>query len=806
MSFDPDAPGTIGANWLLANSGQSALNAATDVAAMRLNSRANETIDKLIVPHTWAGAGSGFGKMWAEIYDTSDLGANQTTQEATHYPNEDKYTDLMFDEVWNVLTLTNGFPRIDDAADDDTDYVIGTYDSELRVAFNTAAFSNTRRVLYVKFIVRAMGFYGMGNSQMRLDLYNNTTYVATLGSFSPPTDSDGDHRHFRDYTVGPFYINPLTEEPWSQPDIVSFDTGTALLIALHYKPCGAIGRVRMVIGYETEKRVAVGPTVKITSPPAGVQSNDYHLLKTPLNVDNWAKATAKDYLVVVRRLWDPQGVASTLTPSVSWLSGADVPHLSGRQYSSVVADSSGRLTSLGSLDAKTYGLILGTSGGAISSDSQPYYDIAAQDCHTSSTLKQFISQASAAAQYGLVKAVLGFPAASVPTAALTVKVKRTSDNVQMGGTGTLATADIATGNTLLGTYDGITYYIVNVTLASAVTLAAATDYYIEFTSTCTSAKPWKIAMLDFTQTHALTGNASYQGATDYADVAGSSKAASGDFNSTFSTVATPPSAPAPDPTIGGIGAGVGQASMPSAGNVLCDPGSMRYCRLSWTGPSPALGAAFLRYEIQRSNDNGTTWESIATVALEATLVFNDWESPRNTNIKYRIRSVRTDGATSAWATTSTTNIPMTGSAILFVTNTTPTLNTGYILLGQVQSYKFLSANDVVLAQMEGRAMSVAFRPLVNRGYSWSGAVLVYSDGNRLTYYPANSPGDGIAAFDPIRGIAEADLPYVCVLRNDGTRLLALLRVTDGVETQPAQHYVASWSAVQLTTTPYVVSA
>ena len=46
------------------------------------------------------------------------------------------------------------------------------------------------------------------------------------------------------------------------------------------------------------------------------------------------------------------------------------------------------------------------------------------------------------------------------------------------------------------------------------TLAAATNYYFDFTSSTSSGNPWLLVMLDGTASHALTGNVTYGGSTE----------------------------------------------------------------------------------------------------------------------------------------------------------------------------------------------------------------------------------------------------------------------------------------------------
>lgn len=815
MAYDVDAPSTIGPNWLIAKSGVTSLASTTDAVAMLLTSRSAETIDQLILPVEWAGASNGYGKLWAEVYDLADLGLPAAETLYTYVPNEDDAIGGIaiypYPPGWGTLLTTgNGYTKVDDSSPDDSDFVIfgwGNLDNRVRWAFNSSTLPTTRRVLSVSFLIRAQSFNG-SQCTLNVDLFNNTTLVQRLATLYPGGFGDTiDNWRFSDYIVGPLFLNPATGEPWLVDDIIAMDTGSNLMLQLgNTTPQGAVSQVQMIVRTVPEKRVAVGASATITSRPSGLQTATPILLKTPRGVDNWSKADAKQYLVVVRRLWDPTGVRSALVPSFRWVGDDPCPHLVGTEYGAVLGDASGNLTSAGSAGTKTYGLHIGRSDSAMSADSQPYYDITPQVVHASSTMEQGIEGADGSS-YGVVRLVVGVDAAALPDAALTLKVRRTSDNVQMGGDASVTAADLGS-QTSLGTHDGIAWYVVNALMSSAATLAAATGYYIEATSTAAAANAWRLAMLDFTETHSLTGNPSYGGATRYADLNGVSAAAYGDFAAVVSTVATAPPTITVDPTIGGVGAGIGQVALPDPGNLRCAVDDLEFARVQWGAPSPAMGAAFLRYEVQRSEDGGTTWVDIGTVSSEATLEFNDWEALRNTPLKYRVRSIRTDGAPSTWATqTGTITCQLTSPVVLFTSNADPTLCTGYMLLGGTHSYDFLEAGELVLVRMEGRKNMTAFKPLPEdaAGMGWSGTVLVFTDGNG-PYPGAVAPSTpGWEMFEPLRAIARADLPYVCVLTWRGERLFAALAVETGLQVEPAHNYTAPFTVTQVADDPTVAA-
>jgi hypothetical protein len=369
--------------------------------------------------------------------------------------------------------------------------------------------------------------------------------------------------------------------------------------------------------------------------------------------------------------------------------------------------------------------------------------------------------------------------------------------VQFGGTGTLEVADLddAAIATAVGTFDynsvSFTVYSVLVELASAGTLAAGTSYYLQLASTTGSSTPWLVMGLDAAATHSYTGNQTYGGATQQGYLDGSPQATT-DY---LVNIASVPTAPA------GLTGAVLTTALPDNGGSDCDPGDMSYAHLNWT--SSALGGSFVRYEVARTYDDGVTWEDIAWVTDEADSDFDDYELRRGIDTKYRVRVVRDDLTSSEWTTLATAvNAAASPGALLFVSNSDAALSTGYVLIGPKQEYEFLSAAEVVFLRMHNRDFQAAFRPLEDRGVRWSFSVIVY-----VADTPAGTPpgGEGFAAFDALRAIAEADVPYVALLTPDGDVLYGAVQVPKGTRTEPAQYYVASCTFTQTQAAPSIVT-
>lgn len=795
MTFNPNAPGTIGLEWAPTIETLIALDAAAKNVAPRIVSSTAETIDQLIIPHTIGGPSSGYARQWVDVYDMASSPVAPAVTELTFVPNEDKAKSNVTKSDFG--TTTNLYAVMDDTDDsgppESTDYMVNSNyggTATYRCQFDTASITGSGyRIVYVKFEIRAKGFdWSWQKPKIEFSWWNGGTDLGRFATINPEPDYV-----FRTRVLGPYYFDFYNEGRWLLPEIANLDVNTSRNLGVKLFYATAISRITMKVGVIPENRVAVGIGSKVTVPPSGRQTNSPMMFKTPLNVDNWAKASGKTYMALVTRTDDPFGSRPALTASYPSLdSGSANPHGQGDAYSVTLTGQDGLVASVAAaLGTAAFGTVLGTSGGAQSVDSQPYHDFAPQVCHTTSTLLQGVDGATSSS-YRRLRGVVGY--AGLPHTDLLLKIKRTSDNVQIGGTATLTTTAWADG-TLLGTIDGVTYRLCTIDLASTATLASATAYYIEMTSATPADAPWYLGMVDSTASHSLTGNITYGGSTDKATIAG----AANNFADFEMNVASTPT------TLTNLTAVVTTFALPDNGGSTCEPGAAQYVALNWA--SSSLGGSFLRYEVERSADLGSTWVPIAYIDSEAASDYPDYEAEPDTPELYRVRVVRTDGATSDWTTLGTpvTTARLSG-ALLLVSNADPSIACGFQIMGPVQQYDFLDAGESVYMAMHGRDMHVRFRPLEQRGVRWSLQVLVYiSDPNDVDGGDPPS-GAGIRAFDKIRAVGTATIPYVCVLTPWGERLFGAVDITTGTQAEPAHYYVATLTFTQTATEPAIVQA
>lgn len=758
MSFNPSSPTTVGVEWWPAVESVTPLTTTTDCVAWTVVSSAAETVDEVYVAHTWTGPSSGYGKLLLDIYDLADTGAGSSPTSTRYAPNVTQSNNNMFapsGASWSSVTTTSHTYVDDGATYNDTDYLAFANTSKARFEFGSAG--HTGAVSSVTFEIRAMGYSG-GTPRASVQLYYNGTRVSTLGTLAPPADSDDagpNFQNFRTYTFGPYTTNPRTGVAWTAADITSFDTGSGH--ALHLENVSglvSVSWISMVVSAGTDKRVATGSTATQTTLPSGVQTN----LPVTLTA-NWSKATSTTYLFVARRADDPTGSAQALVPQIVYLADDDCPHAQGVTYSTTI-DSSGFVSANGSANtARTVPFWLARTDNAMSADSQPYFSLIAEPCHTSSTLQQ--SFLGTAATYKGCRVLVGYD--GTPSADLTLKVKRTSDNVQMGGTATITTAVVDAAD-YYGTVDDIDLYLVAIDLASSATLTAA-SYYFEFASSAASTAPWYVLLLDATPAHALTGNQTYGGSTYQSTAPGDD--ALRDFAAAISTSPTAPSSITVTKTTGSIN-GV----------------SIDYAAISWVNGG-ALGASFERWDLQRSEDGGTTYATIATISTEATVTFDDYESERGTAVKYRVRQVRTDHSASDWTTQSGTITPAasSGAWAVFTTNAAPSVTVGYTPHGTTQTVEFPGSSEVTFVPLHDQDYVASFRPLEDRGISWSFTLQVH------TSQSTPSAGPGTQVFDLLRACADAS-GSICLHTADGERFFGTLVVSKGVRDFGANFYQA----------------
>lgn len=797
-NFNPAAPTKLGLQWLPTLVQSAVIDNFGKAVIARVPSVAAENIG---TARLWVPVAEAANRRWElevtlEADEAPDMGS---LIESIANPNEDVTVTSVTGSPTN--TVGNRYQNIDDAVPPSfppgSDYIefttvsSSTYEGRM----NTAGLSLTgRRILAVTLV---FGYsWPTGNTLTWaqagfLSGLNIGGTVYGVNSADEPFASGGAFLSNLGVAAGTaygesratWYVNPSTGDPWSIADVQSFDS-TNEFTARAYYIVGISTNARlhyayMIVAHVPENRVARG-----ARSGASAGWNDW-TLTTPTG-GTWAKANGSTYSYILRR----SGLANAGAGSLQ-LRALDAGELVPMGHGSVLAGALGTYrnvtTATEAIDTGTAALpiIPRTTVPADSNDAQPYSnDVQATTSEaivrTGQNADQEISGATAD-DYGLVEAILKHGGA--PTADLTLGVFRRSDNVQMGGTLTITQAEIDALPDIGGGWK-----LYSGTLPVLATLAGATQYYLRFSSSTadTAAARWKVLALF---TGGQGNGQTYGGTTDIATLNGGDDSTA-DLAVTLATVPDPPA----DPEVTDAGFALDGDGSDCSLTTLFVP------RISWV--ATALGAEFDYYELQRSDDGGTTWDTIVHIETESAFSFDDIAAPRNVQSCYRVRVVRTDGAVSDWSPTVclTPADPTCGAAAwLFMTPHAPERSVAYNLPPE-QEYEFLTAENIVRRQLHGRNYQVAFVPLENRGVRFTIELLVSVD-------QTNPPGGrGVAAFLPLRALAEAtDLPYVVVLDHEGNRWYASIRLLTGRKTEPFGFHRATVEVVEIEDTPTIVT-
>jgi hypothetical protein len=217
--------------------------------------------------------------------------------------------------------------------------------------------------------------------------------------------------------------------------------------------------------------------------------------------------------------------------------------------------------------------------------------------------------------------------------------------------------------------------------------------------------------------------------------------------------------------------------------------------LEWT--ATALGEAFGRYELERSDDGGLTWQLIARVIEEDVTGAEDRECPANVECDYRVRVVRSDHSPSEWSAVATATAEMTCCGYSLSSNVRPELSLWY---DDERPRTYNPPREYVERQFYNRDGAVVYRPAERPFDRFPVTLLIAGDFGHPTPVTV-----GRQAFAPLEDLADADLPYVCVRDRDGNRWFAALMLTgDLVRDEPSGSYTAEVTIRETTRTPYTV--
>jgi hypothetical protein len=323
------------------------------------------------------------------------------------------------------------------------------------------------------------------------------------------------------------------------------------------------------------------------------------------------------------------------------------------------------------------------------------------------------------------------------------------------------------------------WYIVQKRLATPVTLSPGTQYYIEV-STDSATVPWQILVLD--QGDATAAALGMGGVTDNAHLGnGPTAVVNKDEYDAVLRAST-----IPDP-LTGVHATIEIVDCAHGLTGGCAVAALQRARISWA--ASGLGAKFDSYVIERSEDEGSTWNVIGRNTDLDAHEFVDVEMRRNVLLRYRVRQYRYDGI---WSDPVEAPEEVTAElddwVIALGTNWAPDLAVSYL---DEAGYEWdpVDATRTSTRYLQGRDYGVVLRETETRGDQFSRTFIVAFDADEMTATPALG---GRAAFDPLITVAHLrDAPQTAFADHRGRRWYVAARVMATNENEPGGQYLAT---------------
>lgn len=782
MDWNPGRPDLVGLEYPVRNVGalpRLAVTSPTQAVMQRLDSTVTETVSVMGLPIVGAAATT-YVLIETLLAGSEDPGLITTTAYA---PNAVVNGATAWRDQSGSTATANILAAIDDTVLTTADYAENVSVSQgttgaLELEFATAALGAGVRVVGMRLQIVATEVGGSGPGTGTLAIagagtpWRSGKLIGSSNATAPTT-----------VTVDTGEINPATVQPWTAAEIQSMDTATLRVQLTWTKPWWLsfsntrvrIYQVVLLVDTCVENRKT---TQVVTVNNSGPRWQTW-TPRTPTASANLAKVNLQDLTVVARqpRFGDlnPGASAAALSFSIPYFVGfRDVPVAGLQSYGVVqLAAVAPVPLALAEIADQTYGIQM-TVAGVQSVDAQQYATVAS--VAVAGTVQQEISGA-AVDQYGGLVLPLRYVGGSPGT--LTLRLRRRTDNVVMGtATVTKAQWDAAAVDPVVGSWK-----MVQALFAAPATLAAAVQYYVDFTVAGASGGAlWYVQALTGNSevgAGTVTGTAGYTGTTDVATYLGGDQTNAdivvGAFTSPDAPVAFDAVAFTDPLTL------FGKTGVSGIGGIL----------LSWT---PVL-TSFSYYEIQR-RDTYTDWQTIARITDHLVGSMRDYEGLRGLESCYRIRLADAQGVLSDWTAEQCATRPVAGCGYTFTSNEAPELNVGYVDVydkgraGATRDYEW--PTEVEFHKMYLRNFQVAEMPLERVGTAFSRRLLVHG------FEAPATPGERM--FAPLRAIADAALSYVCVTDDKGNRWLANLQVPSGDETSLGNGDQAYYAPVVITQT------
>lgn len=740
-TWNPNASETLGLEAFFTQQGDQQLP-----VAFTFTSSVAETVDSITLP---LGLTGGDATLLVEIFVAGDEVPGAVSTQV-YRPNSDLTIggNDSEDNSWltQALGTTNLYQSIDETTVSDTDYVFyfGPQNPPDRYRHNigSAAWAANRRVVGGFERVRARRQDATG--QLEVAYYNGTA------GFKLQTVTVT--KKWQNFNVPwPEYV-PGTGLPWTQTEIAALDSTSGIQFRtknVNKRKILQVSQAYTSLDYVTEDRVAVG--VLDVSPQDPGTATTFTLSHPNTGADNWSKADATDYTVVVRRIGG-FGVGSarflTETPEASAALLRPDQDVANPISSYVpVLDSRGMVSSLGDrVPGRAQSFYLTRTDAAVSVDGQPYVYLSSE-LGTFGIWQGYQTITTPAGTYETIRFLWAEPNAATEETSqpdMTMEVQEVSSGTPSGSTETFTIQEM-TAAPAVGSFvsDGVvrTVHFIERVMATPATLTA-TQWAVVFTSAPTQGV---VAAVGSNVTGG--GNPSFGGETDLYGTSFTGDLAYADAPVTLSTEVDPPADLTPTVVETDTDTGEG-----------CTVPYVETVELDWT---PAgLGSGFGRYEIERSDDAGATWFDLREGGSDQSATATDLETPRGTSVLYRIRSVRTgDWVPSAWDTTTAVTCQPTGGEVVFASNWLESLEA----VTRSNEYQWPQpVNDRVL-QLSGRDYQIVFQETEVRGDGGADGFTFTANVYTPNWNdPANPDPGGREAFAPLIDFLRTYTPYLAV--------------------------------------------
>lgn len=593
-------------------------------------------------------------------------------------------------------------------------------------------------------------------------------------------------------------INPATLRPWTPSEIAQFDVQSDW--GIHVRSVNAtptlfpkVIALSLNVAYQnTENRVAVGVwrRPEDIGEERLIEVTTDTLRAMPAGTANWSKPSSGNFLYYWRQSASPSQYGPVVADDVRWNSVAQDLGPDGQPpgvvyplHSSGVAPPPAGVIASDLIAYDVYGrpqarftgarresgaLVLVRADAANSVDSQPYrLDLAdlVTFRSTSGITGQRFTPGSSQTYIG-VRLPVTFPTNPTLVSTLTVTVHRVSDGVQMGG----SFAITATNVLLIKPGPGGIRYVTGF-FSSGAALVGGTQYEVRLTTT--GVTDWIV----FAPNASLGASVSFGGTANGAMIAGA-HVTTRDMSVNLIREPNPPT---------GLVAALTNVAVTTP-YVADQVPTRQAVSVTWSPPGAGMGGLFHRYELERTADAGASYQRVANLYQAAANSFPDREAPRDTVVAYRIRAVGTDGRVSSWATSGSVMPTQNGMLLVLTSNHSTGLEVCYFY-DKESSYLVLSDEQDETLLIHGADRSVVFMEVEDRGVGWQVNIWI----NQVTL----TGRGGEHVLTPLLNLIRSlDVPYVCVLDNQGTALLGHVSVAEVPQRQPAHRYTA-----QITVTP-----